>query len=711
MATRDRAEGQEGRIRTLRGQLSYEAWKSDVVGFLSISGLKGHLDGTAKKPELVNDAVSDRVYNEWTRDCDKFDAAQTTTKKVIYNSIEPDIRLNFESAFEGEAAQLWMAIKAYYERSSYTQQCRFVNDMCGRVEDYKGGVEQYNTAFKRAMEGVCQVLKVQTPQNIMDMANQTTAFSTIEAEAYVKAMPQVDKRPLKLLCWAVNKSLVAYTRAISAPMYLRGIESQYPNIASEVKASNADPRTVDVSDVMARVMEQADSRREQTYRLQPEHRGKPSHGHRGGVRSAGNTTVGAGGSGVRSPRQGAEATKPCPACERPGHSQEDCWVVHPVKAPARRKKAFQKKHEEWSGRGQAQASSSVLQEQEMSFMIQKRGSDDAQERVSMTPQAYKARKATVGTVTWLIDSGASVHATSDLSLLTDLSTTSKTVDTANGLVRCTQQGTVRLRVQNKVTGKTRVINLRETLYLPELKGNILSVARALEGGAVFRPDLCALVKQTDGEILTELQPHRKCWLMAACLATSSATTAVAQCHAPGALQVRAIVGSDLWHRRLGHAPKPSRHVPRRTPPIRPNPGGARQRRPTPADGRDCGSIGSRGPDPGTGDLQETGDSPEPLTDTDASSEIVVDYRPPKRSRRKPKHWVRVIQTMLAADMREVWTWKDIHLMKKAERQAFQAAARKKIHDRLGHDENRRESRSTREEECRTRWTRPGGNHV
>jgi hypothetical protein len=50
MATASTVHMDSSKIRTLRGQTTYEGWKVDVLGFATIRGIKGHLDGMAKEP-------------------------------------------------------------------------------------------------------------------------------------------------------------------------------------------------------------------------------------------------------------------------------------------------------------------------------------------------------------------------------------------------------------------------------------------------------------------------------------------------------------------------------------------------------------------------------------------------------------------------------------------------------------------------------------
>jgi len=52
----------------------------------------------------------------------------------------------------------WKAITSYYERSSYTQQCIFVDGLVSKISDFKD-VEAYHNSFKKALEGLNGILR------------------------------------------------------------------------------------------------------------------------------------------------------------------------------------------------------------------------------------------------------------------------------------------------------------------------------------------------------------------------------------------------------------------------------------------------------------------------------------------------------------------------------------------------------------------------
>ena len=74
---------------------------------------------------------------------------------------------------------------------------------------------------------------------------------------------------------------------------------------------------------------------------------------------------------------------------------------------------------------------------------------------------------------WLLDSGVSCHMSSDLSLLTDISELMPIpVDLANGIMMLAhKRGSVKL--SSKIT-------LRDVLYVPSLKCNLMSISQLVD---------------------------------------------------------------------------------------------------------------------------------------------------------------------------------------------------------------------------------------
>jgi hypothetical protein len=199
-------------------------------------------------------------------------------------------------------------------------------------------------------------------------------------------------------------------------------------------------------------------------------------------------------------------------CER-SHSPGECWVEHPEKAPLHRRKQFERRYQKWKETGKIQAKITSDEEYDLRIVIQQnRQKAQLQEQVQqqssrsthrVSESAFSCPHQADGYTSWIIDSGASTHATSNLSLLTDVQIVEIMVMTANGLVHCNKRGTVEIMVTND-KGVSRLLRLPETLYIPNLGGNLLSVARTLSGGLCFRPDLDALVNKS-GKIVTNLQ--------------------------------------------------------------------------------------------------------------------------------------------------------------------------------------------------------------
>jgi hypothetical protein len=83
---------------------------------------------------------------------------------------------------------------------------------------------------------------------------------------------------------------------------------------------------------------------------------------------------------------------------------------------------------------------------------------------------------------WIIDSGASTHICKDKDKFTKLKDTNKIVAVANGKkIPASGIGDVKINVRTK-SGRTGNIIIRDALYIPEFKRNLLSVRALLERG-------------------------------------------------------------------------------------------------------------------------------------------------------------------------------------------------------------------------------------
>ena len=85
---------------------------------------------------------------------------------------------------------------------------------------------------------------------------------------------------------------------------------------------------------------------------------------------------------------------------------------------------------------------------------------------------------------WIVDSGATRHITPDRKAFIEYSTAElRTVETANGAV-LPGIGLGKVRLLVSVEGHTRSIVLTDVLYVPQIRGNLISVARLQDKGIV-----------------------------------------------------------------------------------------------------------------------------------------------------------------------------------------------------------------------------------
>jgi hypothetical protein len=383
------SNGEPGRhgIRKLCGQDTYESWKADLWGTAHVRELSGHLDGSCVEPEKPDiDKLDERVItshlNQYNHEMERFRQGRMQMKELIFNSISFDVRQNFDQHLRKSPQEIWKAVQAYYERSSYSQQCVFLYELVGKLRDYPN-VEAYHSAFRRAMEGLVGILKAQTPKAIEEIVDQaeglgwepytnddaarwyhTRKQQRIAGEAWLKKVKEVPNKvhltiedykathetsknlieegtqlvatasklsTKRLIQWAVHQQIQANARAVAVPMYLRGIEEDFNDIVVQVKTSHVDPRTVDLDDVMARVMEQISSRR--TSKQQFKYTGTSyGSGHNGGGHSGsqgGDHGGGHGGSHGGSYVSGSQAKPPRrqEAGEGSWHGLRRLWEV------------------------------------------------------------------------------------------------------------------------------------------------------------------------------------------------------------------------------------------------------------------------------------------------------------------------------------------------------------------------------------------------
>lgn len=136
---------------------------------------------------------------------------------------------------------------------------------------------------------------------------------------------------------------------------------------------------------------------------------------------------------------------------------------------------------------------------------------------------------------WIIDTGASTHMTHDFSALLEYRSHKHAT-----YIKCANGATARVEGTGDVTLNTTsgVVMLRDVLYVPELKANLLSVSSAMSKGTVgdFAADTITL-RQSGRIVLTATR--------------RSDLFFVDMLGAPAALASMQS-SAQLWHRRFGH---------------------------------------------------------------------------------------------------------------------------------------------------------------
>lgn len=108
---------------------------------------------------------------------------------------------------------------------------------------------------------------------------------------------------------------------------------------------------------------------------------------------------------------------------------------------------------------------------------------------------------------WILDSGASVHMTDNLSLLEDVQPTESSVTIGNGKeVLASAIGTATINAQLS-NGTLNRISLCDTLYIPELRFSLISWRKMAEAGAEKIGDVTGTKIYKDGNLALETIPH------------------------------------------------------------------------------------------------------------------------------------------------------------------------------------------------------------
>ena len=142
---------------------------------------------------------------------------------------------------------------------------------------------------------------------------------------------------------------------------------------------------------------------------------------------------------------------------------------------------------------------------------------------------------------WIVDSGATCHMCQDKELFTDFTALEKPIQVVLGDGRKLEaigRGTVVIRVMMQ-TKKRRTLSLHETLLVPGLTYNLLSVSKATEHGkvTVFNESGCE-IQDDSGNVVAFAQRVGSLYRLQRC--------------EEGAFTVNGDPEAILWHQRYGH---------------------------------------------------------------------------------------------------------------------------------------------------------------
>jgi transposase InsO family protein len=145
---------------------------------------------------------------------------------------------------------------------------------------------------------------------------------------------------------------------------------------------------------------------------------------------------------------------------------------------------------------------------------------------------------------WIVDSGASSHMCNDRTIFHDLEECNQQVQTA-GNAKATAEGAGIVSLTVHERGKSKMITLRDVLYVPTLRSNLISVGKLMQSGAVvdFSKKGCSVRKGKRTAFTAQFQPDRQLYILHPsrnCGYVADAT--------PGP---KSLV-NKRWHERLGH---------------------------------------------------------------------------------------------------------------------------------------------------------------
>ena len=260
----------------------------------------------------------------------------------VFDQQQPDLLARYDSD-AGESAQSLLTMSDWLRRR--TTLLKHINTSRAQVErlmhttwDDHNGKEATSVSLPPA-EGVTGGT-AQTPvrPRPTPIAAPTDKYESMPVKEYSKLLGKTLKQVLEifsqaealssrtLIASALAEAKTAHQRAVTVPLYLRGIQEKYADIVTGVKTSARDPRTVELANVMAEVNEREELARldnAQALRMQSAQKKQ------------------------RKEKKG----DPCSACGfKAGHPESKCWVRHPHLATESRREHFQKRHDEWKAK-------------------------------------------------------------------------------------------------------------------------------------------------------------------------------------------------------------------------------------------------------------------------------------------------------------------------------------------------------------------------
>ena len=251
--------------------------------------------------------------------------------------------------------------------------------------------------------------------------------------------------------------------------------------------------------------------------------------------------------GVSRPSSGGEGrSRPrifCGYCSKPGHPESDCY---------KKQRDMRNKGHNTSSTG-THASSSTLSLTDQDIARLKRllastGSTSTGAAASVTAASTTERPPSTqsGTPSWVLDSGASFHMSSDSSVLSSL----RSLDFPVNVL--TADGTP-LPVASRGTLSTPSFSVPDVSHVPRLTMNLFSAAQLTDSGCrvILDVDSCS-VQDRHTKVLVGAGPRHRdspgLWELE-WLRVPSAAPAPAGSHA---LVASASVSFQQWHHRLGH---------------------------------------------------------------------------------------------------------------------------------------------------------------